>query len=52
MEQMVLQCCRVGYIAHREEGLGELGVPLMGAEANLIARREDGTEFPVEIESH
>lgn len=49
MGQLLPQCCPGGYIAHREEDPGELGVRLIGAEVNLIGRRADGTEFPVEM---
>jgi PAS domain S-box-containing protein len=49
MGQLVPQCCRGRYIAHRENGLEELGVRLAGEEVNLIGRREDGTEFPLEM---
>ena len=49
MGQLVPQCCRGGYIANGEKGLGELGVGLIGAQGNLIGRREDGTEFPLEM---
>ncbi len=40
---------RVGYIVPGEKYLEELRVRLMGGELDLIGRREDGTEFPVEM---
>lgn len=36
-------------MTRRETGLSELGVRLTVAEVNLIGRRDDGTEFPVEM---
>ncbi|WP_297900115.1 ATP-binding protein [Metallibacterium sp.] len=49
MGQLVPQCCRGGSNAHGEKGVDERGVWPIRAEGNLIGRREDGTEFPLEM---
>jgi PAS domain S-box-containing protein len=47
--QLVAPCCGGGSLTHGAQGLGEWDGRLMGPHGGLMGRREDGTEFPVEM---
>lgn len=47
--QFIPSCSRGGCTGHGELSLVELRSRLMGAQGSLTGRREDGTEFPVEM---
>lgn len=49
IETLIPKRFAVPHAAHRSEYLSEPRVRPMGASLNLFARRQDGTEFPVDI---
>lgn len=49
LEVLLPERLRAGHVAHRDEFAQKPSVRPMGAGFELVARRKDGSEFPVEI---
>jgi PAS domain S-box-containing protein len=49
IETLTPERFRVHHVAHRDQYFGDPHVRPMGVGRNLLGRRRDGTEFPVEI---